>query len=61
MKSMILFPYTFVLLNWAAVLGLYHFLRGQHDVWSGYATVVSPPLLDRLPVDSDDTECSDAA
>ena len=25
-------PYTFVLMNWAAVAGLYHFLRGR-DVW----------------------------
>jgi biofilm PGA synthesis N-glycosyltransferase PgaC len=34
-KSLALFPYTFVLLNWAAVVGLYHFLRKQPDVWSG--------------------------
>ena len=37
MKSLILFPYTFILMNWAAVVGLYHFLRKQHDVWGGYA------------------------
>jgi len=36
MKSALSFPYTFVLMNWAAVMGLYHFLRGQHCVWSGY-------------------------
>ena len=39
MKIFVLFPYTFVLMNWAAVVGLYHFLRGTQDVWSGYAEV----------------------
>jgi biofilm PGA synthesis N-glycosyltransferase PgaC len=34
-RSLALFPYTFVLLNWAAIVGLYHFLRKQPDVWSG--------------------------
>jgi biofilm PGA synthesis N-glycosyltransferase PgaC len=34
-KSLALFPYTFVLLNWAAVVGLYQFLRRQPDAWSG--------------------------
>ena len=43
MKSLVLFPYTFVLMNWAAVVGLYHFLRGQHDVWSGCEDVDSLP------------------
>ncbi len=27
-------PYTFVLMNWAAVVGLYYFLRGCEDVWN---------------------------
>jgi biofilm PGA synthesis N-glycosyltransferase PgaC len=35
LKSLALFPYTFVLLNWAAVVGFYHFVRKQPDVWSG--------------------------
>jgi len=26
-------PYTFVMLNWAAVLGLLRFLRGTRNVW----------------------------
>ena len=43
MKSLVSFPYTFVLMNWAAVVGLYHFLRGQHDVWSGCEDVDSLP------------------
>ena len=28
-----LVPYTFVLLNWAAVSGLYHYLRGYTGTW----------------------------
>lgn len=27
-------PYTFVMMNWAAVVGLYHFIRGSRDVWA---------------------------
>jgi len=26
-------PYTFVMMNWAAVVGLVYFLRGRRDVW----------------------------
>jgi hypothetical protein len=26
-------PYTFVLLNWAAVSGLFHYLRGHSGTW----------------------------
>jgi hypothetical protein len=48
MKSLVLFPYTFVLMNWAAVVGLHHFLRGQHDAWSGYGGVVSLPKENQL-------------
>jgi hypothetical protein len=33
MRRVLLFPYTFVLMNWAAVAGLYHFLRGHKDIW----------------------------
>lgn len=32
MKQKLLIPYTFVLMNWAAVVGLYHFLRGGDDL-----------------------------
>ena len=34
MKRLVLFPYTFVLMNWAAVAGLYHAVRGTQDIWS---------------------------
>ena len=33
MKRLVLFPYTFVLMNWVAVAGLYHALRGTQDIW----------------------------
>jgi hypothetical protein len=26
-------PYTFVLMNWAAVAGLYYFTRGSAGIW----------------------------
>ena len=33
-RKMVLFPYTFVLMNWAPVAGLYEYLRGHADgVW----------------------------
>ena len=38
MKNALAVPYTFVLLNWAAVAGLYCFLRqqsgGRKDIWT---------------------------
>jgi hypothetical protein len=43
MKSVFLFPYIFVLMNWAAVVGLYHFLLRQQDAWSGYQGIDSLP------------------
>jgi hypothetical protein len=33
MKRSMIVAYTFVLMNWAAVLGLYHFVRGNRDIW----------------------------
>jgi cellulose synthase/poly-beta-1,6-N-acetylglucosamine synthase-like glycosyltransferase len=30
--------YTFVLMNWAAVAGLYHFVRGSQDMWNPAGT-----------------------
>jgi biofilm PGA synthesis N-glycosyltransferase PgaC len=61
-KSLVLFPYTFTLMNWAAVVGLTHFLRKQHDVWGGYEAAASLPALNPLPelVDGGDTIFSDA-
>ncbi len=33
MRRMLSLPYTFVLMNWAAVTGLYYFITGKKDVW----------------------------
>jgi len=33
MKSALLFPYSFVLMNWAAVAALYYFARGRKHIW----------------------------
>jgi hypothetical protein len=37
MKRLLLLPYTFVLLNWAAVRAFVCFLRGDeiHGLWTG--------------------------
>jgi cellulose synthase/poly-beta-1,6-N-acetylglucosamine synthase-like glycosyltransferase len=48
MKSLILFPYIVVLMNWAAVVALYHFLRRQRGVWSGYEVVEPLPKVKQL-------------
>jgi hypothetical protein len=29
-----LIPYTFVLMNWAAVAGLYYFIKGSAGIWN---------------------------
>lgn len=36
MKQILNIPCMFVLMNWAAVLGLYYFLRGRKNVWLEY-------------------------
>lgn len=33
-RKLMLVPFTFVLMNWAAVAGLYYFTRGSRDLWS---------------------------
>lgn len=33
MKRLLSLPYTFVLMNWAVVAGLYYFVTGKKDVW----------------------------
>lgn len=33
MKRMFSLPYTFVVMNWAAVAGLYYYLTGKKDLW----------------------------
>jgi cellulose synthase/poly-beta-1,6-N-acetylglucosamine synthase-like glycosyltransferase len=62
-KSRILFPYTFVLLNWAAVVGLHHFLCGQRVAWGGSDQTDSPITKKRLREQADtyDTKVADAA
>lgn len=33
-RQIVLVPYTFVLMNWAAVAGLYYFTSGSRDIWN---------------------------
>jgi hypothetical protein len=35
-------------MNWAAVVGLFHFVLRQRNVWSGYPKVVSLPKATAL-------------
>jgi len=32
-RSTLLFPSTFVKMNWAAVAGLYYYATGRQDLW----------------------------
>ncbi len=45
MKKAFFVPYTFVLLNWAAVAGLYYFVRGYKNVWKDIWVEESPSDL----------------
>ena len=38
LRKAVLTPYTFVLMNWAAVAGLYYFMRGFRDIWKQAGT-----------------------
>jgi hypothetical protein len=33
-RKLTLIPYTFVLMNWAAVAGLYYFIQGSAGIWN---------------------------
>ena len=33
MKRVFSLPYTFVLMNWAAVIGFFYFVSGKKDIW----------------------------
>jgi hypothetical protein len=33
MRRLVSLPYAFVLMNWAAIAGLYYFITGKKDVW----------------------------
>jgi hypothetical protein len=36
MTRVVSIPYTFVMLNWAAVVGFVYFVRGKLDIWNAY-------------------------
>jgi hypothetical protein len=38
MTRVVSIPYTFVMLNWAAVIGLVRFMRGTVNIWTTYDT-----------------------
>ena len=42
MKDKLLVPYTFVLMNWAAVVSLYHFLRSGTNIHRQVWVMPSP-------------------
>ena len=48
MTKIFLIPYTFTLLNWAAVVGLYHFVHktALGDIWLERPAPVSPQDFD---------------
>ena len=43
MKKLLTLPYTFVLLNWAALIAFYYFVTNRQDVWVKTQT---PPISD---------------
>ena len=44
----VLVPYTFVMMNWAAVAGLYHFALGHGDAWKDvWLKNAAPPLANK--------------
>lgn len=34
LRKLLMVPYTFSVMNWAAVAGLYYFMRGSLDTWN---------------------------
>jgi hypothetical protein len=36
MNRVVSIPYTFVMLNWAAVIAFVCFVRGRMDIWNAY-------------------------
>ena len=32
-RRLVVFPYTFVLMNWAPIAGLFYFKRGAAGIW----------------------------
>jgi hypothetical protein len=41
LSGIVQIPYTFVLMNWAAVAGLYYFARGHGGFWNVTQTASS--------------------
>jgi len=37
LKKAVMIPYSFALMNWAAVAALYYFATGKKDVWVRHA------------------------
>ncbi|HXJ41418.1 MAG TPA: hypothetical protein VNH18_19210 [Bryobacteraceae bacterium] len=37
-RKVLLVPYTFMLMNWAVLAGLYYFMRGHRDFWNATGT-----------------------
>jgi hypothetical protein len=42
MKRALLFPYSFVLMNWAAIAALYYFARGRKHIWHHTTPSIQP-------------------
>jgi hypothetical protein len=34
MRRILSLPYTFVLMNWAVLAGLFYFVTGRKDIWA---------------------------
>jgi len=49
MRGLLLVPYSFVVLNLAAVAGLYYFITGRKDLWSSNRCVHARNSLLRRP------------
>jgi len=43
MRRLMSLPYTFVLLNWAALIAFYYFVSGRQDVWKKSHTLPARP------------------
>ncbi len=48
MKRALLISYTFVLMNWAAVVGLFHFVLGHKDIWVRHRAAHFGPMRREL-------------
>jgi hypothetical protein len=38
MTRLLSVPYTFVMMNWAAVMGLFYYIRGTRNIWQSCNT-----------------------